>query len=115
MRLTIPGKPVPAARPRVTRRGTYYPTRYRDWLLAAGWIVHGQATERLSGPVRLSLVIGAKGIQVEVSPSGVLRPKGVRGDLDNLCKACLDALQAGGALADDAQVTEIVASFGGVT
>lgn len=112
MRLVIPGRPVPAARPRVVKGHAYYPKRYADWLLAAGWIVHGQASERFDGPVRVSVVIGERGIVVEVAPSGVVRPRGLRADLDNIAKAILDALQAGGVLANDSQVTVIEASFG---
>ena len=44
MKLVIPGPPVPCPLPRVTRHGTYYSDRYKDWLttvrvaaIAAGW------------------------------------------------------------------------------
>jgi Holliday junction resolvase RusA-like endonuclease len=39
-------------------------------------------------------------------------PKGYRGDLDNLIKQTLDALQCGGVLANDKHVVAIAASKG---
>ena len=122
MRLVIPGRPVPASRPRVVRGReradgswskphAFYPRRYADWLEAASWQVRASG-KRVEGPVRVSVVVRRDSIEVEVTPSSVQRPSGVRGDLDNIAgKAVLDALVAGGVLADDRQVTVLEATF----
>lgn len=109
MRLVIPGRPVPASRPRVARGHAYYPKRYAEWLELASWQVRASA-KRVEGPVRLVVVFRRDCVEVEVLP-GRPRPSGLRFDLDNGIKAVGDALQAGGVLADDVQVTEIVARF----
>lgn len=90
---TIPGKPVPAARPRVTRNGTYNERRYKDWLDAAktyarqAWV--GRAP--MSGKVEVTASFtGAHG----------------SADIDNLVKGVLDALQ-GIIIFNDKQVTHL--------
>jgi Holliday junction resolvase RusA-like endonuclease len=112
MRLVIPGRPVPASRPRVAHGHAYYPRRYEDWKTAAAWLVRSTG-QRFDGPVRVAVVVRRDSVEVEVSSSAVRRPTSVRGDIDNLSKAALDALQAGGLLVNDSQVVELVASFGG--
>lgn len=89
----IPGRPVPAARPRVTKNGTYYPERYQEWLAVAktytrqAWL--GKAP--MSGRVEVTAVFtGAHGAA----------------DIDNLIKGALDALQ-GIVIVNDKQVTEL--------
>lgn len=109
MRLVIPGRPVPASRPRVTRGHAYYPKRYADWLDAASWQVRASA-KPVDGPVRVELVFRRGSVEMTVLP-GPARPSGVTGDIDNLVKGCLDAAVRGGMLADDSQVTVLQASF----
>lgn len=91
VRITIPGRPVPASRPKVTKNGTYYPQRYRDWLDTAkvyarqAWL----GKEPLTGPVMVGVVFaGARS----------------NADTDNLLKGVLDAL-TGTIIRDDRQVT----------
>lgn len=111
MRLVIPGRPVPASRPRVTRGHAYYPKRYSSWLEQASWQVRA-CGKRVDGPVRLIVVFRRDSVEVDVLP-GVERPSGLRFDLDNALKGVMDCLQAGGVLKDDAQVTGLEVSFGG--
>lgn len=110
MRFTIPDKPVPASRPRVTSRGTYTPTRYRRWLEAARWHLLSQKARPVEGPVVVDLSVEVDGITIEISAATETRPKRVRGDLDNYAKAALDACN-GLAFADDSQVVELRARF----
>lgn len=90
VRFVIPGRPVPAARPMVTKKGVFYPKRYQDWLKAAkvyarqAWL----GKEPLTGPV-----------VVDIELYGSRR----NADLDNLVKGVLDALQ-GTVVSDDKQV-----------
>lgn len=98
IKATIPGKPVPCPRPRVSRHGTFYPLTYTDWLEEARWILRDACVKqnggrRLEGPLRARLVFaGAHG----------------SADIDNLVKSVLDAAQ--GAMFDnDRQVTELAA------
>ncbi len=110
--LWIPGKPVPASRPRVVNGHAYTPQRYRDWKGEAAIRLRMQTDARFDGPVAVTVVVGADGIMVTVEPTEVPRPRGVRGDLDNIAgKAVLDALQDAGILANDSLVHRLVASF----
>jgi Holliday junction resolvase RusA-like endonuclease len=112
MRLVIPGRPVPASRPRVTKGHAYYPKRYADWLEAAAWQARSRC-KPVDGAVAVSVVVRRDSIEVEIVPSKVQRPSGLRGDLDNYgAKAVLDALQKGGVLVNDSQVTELTVRFG---
>lgn len=111
MRLVIPGRPVPASRPRVSKGHAYYSKRYQEWKEQAAWQVCAVG-KRIDGAVKVTVVVRRDSIEIDVSPSAVQRPTGVRGDLDNLLKAVLDALVAGGMLADDSQVVELEARFG---
>jgi len=89
----IPGRPVPAARPRVTSRGVYYNKRYRDWLDAAKVYARQWALglPLIEGPVTLSVdFYGAR-----------------NADSDNLLKGVMDAL-TGTVIKDDSQISEIV-------
>lgn len=109
MRLVIPGRPVPASRPRVTKGHAYYPRRYADWLSQASWQVRASG-KRVDGPVKVVLRFRRDSVEVEVLP-GDARPSGVVADIDNLAKAALDALVAGGVLGDDSQVTGLEVSM----
>ena len=110
MRLVIPGRPVPASRPRVARGHAYYPKRYEEWRSLAAWQVRASG-KRVDGPVKVSVVFRRESVEVEVLPSPAVRPSGVLADIDNLAKGCLDALVAGGVLADDSQVVVLEARF----
>jgi Holliday junction resolvase RusA-like endonuclease len=80
-------------------------------LEAAAWQVLATG-EHFEGPVQVTVIVRRGSVEVDVKASAVLRPTGVKGDIDNLVKAVLDALQRGGMLANDSQVTVLQASFG---
>ncbi len=110
--LWIPGRPVPAARARVVNGHAYTPQRYREWKSEAAFRLRSQTDARFDGPVSVTVVVGADGIGVTVEPVEGSRPKGVRGDLDNIAgKSVLDALQDAGVLVNDSLVHRLVASF----
>lgn len=115
----IPGQPVPAVRPRVTRWSTYYPGAYGKWLPWASEFVQeewgfghldGALTARL-----IFLVDRPKSHMGQGRNAGTVRPA-MRvkypfpgGDLDNYVKGPLDALN-GVAFHDDKQVTDLSAT-----
>ncbi len=111
MNLVIPGKPVPASRPRITKGHAYYPPKYQSWLEAATWEVKRQRSETITGPVKLTVRFFIDRVEVEVTP-GKHRPSKLWGDLDNLIVGVMNACQAGGLLADDRQVTEVEVTLG---
>jgi Holliday junction resolvase RusA-like endonuclease len=83
-RFTIEGKPVPASRPRVTTRGSFYPkahTAYSNYLKAALPL----PTETLDYPVEVRL------LSVMPPFKGSLYPTS-RCDVDNLAKLPLDCM-----------------------
>ena len=110
MRLVIPGKPVPASRPRITRGHAYYPPKYQTWKEAAAWFVKS-AGKPVAGPVKVSILVLPDQIVVDVLPAHH-RPAGMWGDADNFAKGVLDALQAGGVLEDDRMVTVLEVRLG---
>lgn len=79
---------------------------YRQWLKTVSWQIAEQRNrercklpclDTLTGPCAVSL--------------SLRRPR-ANADLDNRIKPVLDALEAGGAIADDKQVTTICAAWG---
>ena len=93
-RFTVPGRPVPKARPRVMGTVTFTPHRTRDherliWAHAVKAHV-----KPMPGPVELHCVFHVADM---------------RADVDNLAKTVLDALN-GTAYADDRQVVDLRAS-----
>lgn len=111
----LPGRPVPASRPRgKSGQGGYYEEPYRSWLDVA----HGEALRQrvrpvLDSAVRASVRVTPDGIRVQVTPYPE-EPKalryGLRGDLDNYVKGALDAL-TGSAYVRDSQVVRLDARF----
>lgn len=95
--LTIPGPPVPKARPRVTRSGhTYTPARTKN------------AEDRIAQHLKVRyprLEPTAARLRVVMR----FHLKGSRGDADNFGKLALDALN-GRAFLDDKQVDELAVS-----
>lgn len=107
----VSGRPVAAARPRVTRHGTYTPLSTRRWKERV-WLVGEEAMGRMApfkGPVRAVL-------QFYFTPLAKLRKaeaaallgawRTLKPDGDNLAKAVLDALN-GVCFVDDAQVVDL--------
>lgn len=104
--------PLAKGRPRMTRTGhAYTPERTREYEQAVGFClrVGMGATSALTGAVHLRLrFVFQRPKALQIRPADEL-PHTKRPDLDNLCKAILDA--ANGILwADDTQVAELEAS-----
>lgn len=75
----------------VPGKGRVKTDRYKRWLEAAAWEVRLQHTgPALEGPTAVSIT---------------LKRPSKNSDLDNRAKGPIDALQAGGAIANDKQVT----------
>lgn len=109
--LWVPGRPVPAARPRVVNGHAYTPQRYRDWKSGAAFRLRTGTTARFDGPVSVQVRVGADGVEVAVESVPPSRPKGVRGDVDNYVKAALDALVDSGVIGDDVSVQSVCGAF----
>jgi len=80
----------------VSRWGTYYPKKYKDWLAAATEQLKGQGPT-MEGPLAVTITV------LCVRPKNPANPYPV-GDVDNYAKAALDALQHAGILPDDKHV-----------
>lgn len=113
----IPGPPIAFARPGVTPSGKRYnPAGYKDWKERA--VEQMRLVDRVTRlgniPVSVMIEVHSNFLGLSIVPiSGhrIVRPKGIRGDLDNYVKAALDAAQDAKWIADDRQVVNIVASM----
>lgn len=83
MSITI--KPVPAARPRVSRFGTYYPKNYANWRKAAQKLADDWSGEYINGPVFLFIEV----VSEKPRTSKLVAPLG---DVDNYAKGAMDIL-----------------------
>ena len=91
---TVPGRCIPAPRPRVSRHGTHYPKRYTDWLDSARVEAYRACGRVLwDGPV--SVVVAFYGARANA-------------DIDNLLKSVLDAIQSV-IIVNDKQVVQVSA------
>lgn len=94
--------PVPASRPRVTRWGTYYSKRYKEWMQAAANLIPGvpEVTEVYGGnlDVFVSCVVQKPKTTKRANPNG---------DIDNYAKAILDAVTKAGYWNDDDQIVKL--------
>ena len=125
-RLVIPGQPVPASRPRVTRNGTHIAPRYRTWKRDAS-VRCRRAWKRkpITMGVAVSIEVTLPRPQSRPAKGSIHRlywhptedyPLPLRGDADNYAKAALDALTQGGVIRDDNLVVELtVTKWGGDT
>lgn len=116
--ITIPAGPVPYSRtatvtnPTTGKRVRVLPARYRAWRTTArDAIAILRRGRTITGPVHVDVVVGPDSTVCRFTPVPDLRPKGIRGDLDNYAKAVLDAAQAGGVIGDDRQVVSLTARF----
>lgn len=100
LRLTVPITPVPASRPRVTRWGTYYGKRYKEWLKNAAELLGTCTGTPIDQPVRAELLFA-----IPRSKTGKLTVP--TGDGDNYEKAILDVIQHSGHLMDDRLITTL--------
>lgn len=108
---TVDGRPVPKGRPRVTRHGTYTPksTQIFESAIRAAWLERGE--KPFADGEALDIMVNA----YFPIPSGTpkrkrdglhLTPYLKRGDIDNIIKAVLDALN-GIAYKDDSAVFSV--------
>lgn len=95
--VTIPGNPVPKARPRVGPRGAQTPLRTVQAELRVGWLVKAALCGH-GGPDDALYAVEARFFEH--------RKPGQEADADNCCKLILDAL-TGVVWIDDAQVIEL--------
>lgn len=123
-KFTAVGTPKAKARPRVVRNKntglsqTYTPVQTVNWEGAIGWQAKQALTRMVIGhpgefdvlPLAGRLVVGLRFNigRPKSLPKSVEYPVKTRpGDLDNMAKAVLDALQAVGIIKDDCQVTDM--------
>lgn len=92
--------PVPAARPRVSKWGTYYPEGYKNWKKNAQ-AFFPQGVAPLEGPLRVELEVVCKRPK---KPSSSIPT----GDVDNYAKAALDAVNDAALWGDDKQVVSLL-------
>lgn len=115
MIVEIPGMPIAFARPGQTPGGKRYtPEGYGDWKQkAVGYIRLVGKPERIGiGPVHAVIRVHSNMLEISLeSVESPIRPKGIRGDLDNYVKAALDAAQDARWITDDRQVTSIYAEM----
>lgn len=106
--------PVPCSRPKVTKRGTvYYPKRYTMYkgvlsaLLKACYVNTHNKESPIEGPVSIDyLFVLPRPKYMKKGYSTELCLHAKRPDLDNLLKGVNDALEWGGVLKNDSQITD---------
>lgn len=99
LRIVIGLAPVPAARPRVARFGTYYPPTYKAWKKDA-LVFMPKVSSVLEGPLSVDMEIICKRPKKPTSSIPV-------GDVDNYAKAALDAVNDAALWGDDKQVVSM--------
>ena len=109
---TVWGRVVPAARPRVTRRGTYIPKRCRDYQALVRSAFTDAGGTRFDGPVAVRVDI-YRALPKSRPKRVTSEPDTFKPDADNIAKNILDALNPskdhpdGLAWADDGQVVDL--------
>lgn len=100
-RVDIPGRPVPASRPRVSKWGTYYGKTYTQWRKVAS-VALEESRDRFEGQLAVLTQI--------VSPRPKTTNRGYpRGDIDNFEKSAWDAVTSSmAAWKDDDQLVTTV-------
>ena len=110
--MIIWGPPKPYTRARTRGNHVYLPSDYREWRQQASAQLREQGTPLGSVPVAVGTIVYADRIIVTVEPVDLIRPKGVRGDLDNYNKAVCDALADANIFDNDRQVVMSHEQFG---
>lgn len=99
----LPVPPVPAARPRVGRWGTYYPKTYQRWMVAADELLRPLA-EGVQ-PSQEDFHVAVHTVATKPKTGKLPHP---RGDTDNYLKGVLDAITKAQLLwSDDKQIVTI--------
>ena len=103
MELIVPVNPIPAPRPRVSRKGwTYYPPKYKAWretvdAVLPDLLVAAGVTSPLLGP----LSVTSRFICTRPKTTKLTHPKG---DIDNFEKGWFDRCTFNQLWADDSQI-----------
>ncbi len=109
--IDIMGKPIVWARTTTTPEGKRVnPTRYRAWKQHAIEVLRAGAGYRtFNGEVAVDIELHPDRVTVTVQALGTERRPGtgLQGDVDNYAKAVLDALEAGGVITNDKEVTQL--------
>ena len=117
LRATIPGPPVPFARPRFSAGRGYQDPAYAAWKRGAALILRAAGGGRSLARQPLALEVHVFHPRPKARPAHVDRLTWSAGvccyaittkDLDNIIKAVADALQDGGVIADDRWLVQIV-------
>ena len=112
MKIVIPIPPVSKSRPRFANGHAYTPKKTREYEEAVRNIAKSAIISPLQGEIRLAIDFymsipnswsKAKKQQAMI---GEIRPA-TRPDIDNLCKAIMDALNGGVGYDDDSQIVEL--------
>jgi Holliday junction resolvase RusA-like endonuclease len=115
LHLIIPGDPVGKGRPRFTQGGIAFTpkrTRNHEAYIKALFVQKYPRHEPLAGPLEMEIIVA---FPIPKSASKKRRQDMLwqremptrRPDVDNLCKAFMDALGAGVAYRDDAQIVSL--------
>ena len=108
---TVEGKPVGKARPRVTKRGTYTPTKTKNYDQLVQWSYKNKYKDKpLEGPLRVDITFY---MYIPKNTSKIRRERKIareilptkKPDWDNMAKSITDALN-GLAYKDDNQIVE---------
>lgn len=127
LRFNVYGTPKPKARPRVVRNPktnfvhTYTPATTVNWEQTIVWhakqymaalaIEHPAAIARMPYTGRIMADVRFNVVRPKSAPKSVRYPmKAQPGDVDNLAKSVLDALQIAGVIQDDKTVTDLSTS-----
>lgn len=122
IRLWIPGRPVPYQRTRPRHGGGVIDDpRYAEWKRTARVTMLGNRRRLDDGTQTIvEIVVESDGVTAQFTPwdGERMRPKHVRGDIDNYTKAVLDAVQRAGrnpfprgVIDDDRHVVAVTTRF----
>lgn len=101
--IVLPFDPVPAARARVGRWGTYYPKRYADWKKRAETGLKSVITS--FQPTDENVFTSVEVVRKKPKSTKLVIPSG---DIDNYVKSAFDAITASGKIwLDDKQVETV--------
>lgn len=106
-RVTIPGEPVPKARPRLGRNGrTYTPAKTLAWERAAAWSIRQSIPESgLNESLELVVDVYCSRPKAHSKRRRLAREiKPTKPDADNYGKAVCDALEKSGVIVNDSRI-----------
>lgn len=99
----IPLQPVPASRPRVSRWGTYYPKRHKEYWAAALDLLERNPLDPITKPVGVNVTF-------RLQKARTSRLDDPHPDIDNLMKMVFDLMTEIGVWKDDKQVVRVSAT-----